>query len=92
MIDSLEITKGTTMPTRLQPDQCISHRENAEEEHHQEQDQVEVVVTDLEDSLMRHIGDQHCPALDVEYQHQLDKIEERQPWGHEQAHPYHACL
>ena len=49
-----------------------------------------IIFHHLEHGLMGHIGHEHGPALDVEDGDELDCVQEREPRGHEEAHPDHA--
>ena len=80
------------MPTRLENDlerrneivrsckpryyQGVGYRQDAEEQHHQQEEQVEVaVLRGLEHRLVGDVGNEDCRALEVEHQDQLDQVQ-----------------
>ena len=44
MVDPLVVAEGAAVPAGLEPDQGVGHGQDAEEQHHQQQKQIEVVV------------------------------------------------
>jgi hypothetical protein len=43
IVNSVELAEWPTVPAGLEPDQGVGNRQRAEEQHHQQQHQVEVV-------------------------------------------------
>ena len=97
------------MPTRLENDlerrneivrsckpryyQGVGYRQDAEEQHHQQEEQVEVtVLRGLEHRLVGDVGNEDCRALEVEHEDQLDQVQYGQPRGHEESHPDHPLV
>lgn len=66
----------------------VCHRQEAEEEHQQQQAQVEVVGSGgFKHTLVGNIAAHHCPALEVHGSQQAQDVDAHQSWGVEGAHP-----
>jgi len=62
--------------------------QGAEEEHHEEEPEVEVVAArGAEDDLVRHVARQHGPRAHVDQQEQFEDVDGRQARSEEHPHP-----
>lgn len=69
----------------------VGHRQEAEEEHQQQEPHVEVVGSGgFEHAFVGHVAAHHCPALEVHGGQQAQHIDAYQSWSIEGAHPERA--
>ncbi len=66
----------------------VNDRQQAEEQHEQQQAHVEVVGPwRLENSLMRNVTAHHCPALIVHRGQETQNVQTHQTWSIKRSHP-----
>ena len=81
------------MPAGLQPDDGVADRKCAEEEHEEEEDKVEVVISrSLEYRLVGNVAGEQRPAAEVHQQTELDGVKGGQTGAEEHAQPDHALV
>ena len=70
-----------SLPARLEEDQTIGDRKAGQEQHEQQKEIVEVVVSGrLEHRLVRYVRGQDGPGFEVHHDVQLHRVDYGQSW------------